>query len=150
MIRQFSAQLDVELEERGEETVSLPVDAFEFAEPTETNKSFQAQAQYSQQQAALNYANTQQQAAVAPAPQQESSSSGTMMLVLAAGLCFSLVLLAYYRGKAGKSTEQAATASPPDAYASKVAHIDQHWGDENQAGEWGEDQQSDDPYGMNQ
>jgi len=125
MIRQFSAQLDVELESRGEATVSLPVEAFDFAQPTQVVKAeagpttFQAAGTYNYNQAAYApIAQTEEEEAAST-----SSNSSTLLLILAGGLCFSLVLLAYYRGKASGPAEPAIEA--PDAYASKVAHLDQ-------------------------
>ncbi len=123
LVQKFVAQLDVELEARGEAPVRMSAAALSFTPPE--RKSMRSSQPQSYQSGMYTGAQTQQETTTAAS----SGSSSTMLILLAGLVGAGMVAMAYSKGVAAAKTEAARAAADPTVddsnYSSKIAGMDQ-------------------------
>jgi hypothetical protein len=129
---QFSAVLDQELQSRGAAPIALPVTSMAFSPATKTMNTYSQATQVYQHQGSANY-NGQQQQQTQP---QESGDRLILGLVIGAFFMSVMGFVMYMqmnkKQAAQHHEEHWEDEQSPDAYASKVAALDNSWQHETQ------------------
>lgn len=142
MVMQFSAQLDAELEKRGQPAVRLPATALAFTPPTQRtggpSQAGSAATSWGSSSTAWTMGGSSDNAEAAPAA-EANSDTGVVLGVVIGAFAMGFLALALYMMQAKKQQEQWAedgqwNEPAPDMYASKVAALDNQWMHENAGG----------------